>query len=107
MQSFADEELGRAYDWRLIKWVWSYVRPYRRLFLLSIILMPLNSAFALAQPYIFKLTIDIFLARTKTARPRWFEPIINHTHGHGLLAIGLLYLVLLIGEVASFYGQFY
>src|SRR5262249_38992669 len=92
---------------RLVKWVWSYVHPYRRLFLLSIVLMPLNSAFALAQPYVFKLTIDIFLAKTRTAAPRWFRPIINHSHGHGLLAMGLLYLVLLVGEVASFYGQFY
>jgi len=107
MQQFADEEFGRAYDWRLMKWVWSYVRPYRGLFLLSVILMPLNSAFALAQPYIFKLTIDIFLANTKTAGPRWVQPIINHSHGYGLLTMGLLYLVLLIGEVASFYGQFY
>src|SRR5437660_11775930 len=100
MQPLADEELGRPYDWRLVKWVWSYVRPYRRLFLLSIILMPLNSAFALAQPYIFKLTIDVFLAKTKAAAPRWVQPIINHSRGHGLLAMGLLYLILLIGEVA-------
>jgi ATP-binding cassette subfamily B protein len=107
MEPVADEELGRAYDWRLMKWVWSYVRPYRGLFLLSIVLMPLNSAFALAQPYIFKLTIDIFLTRTKTAGPRWLVPISSHSHGHGLLAMGLLYLILLIGEVASFYGQFY
>jgi ATP-binding cassette, subfamily B, multidrug efflux pump len=107
MEPFSDEEFGRAYDWRLVKWVWSYVRPYRGLFLLSIVLMPLNSLFALAQPYVFKLTIDIFLARTRTAAPRWFEPVIDYSHGHGLLAMGGLYLVLLLGEVASFYGQFY
>jgi ATP-binding cassette subfamily B multidrug efflux pump len=107
MEPFAEEEFGRAYDWRLVKWVWSYVRPYRRLFFLSMVLMPLNSAFALAQPYIFKLTIDIFLAKARIAAPRWVAPIINHSHGHGLLAMGLLYLVLLAGEVASFYGQFY
>jgi ATP-binding cassette subfamily B multidrug efflux pump len=107
MQPFVEEEAGGAYDWRLVKWVWSYVRPYRRLFLLSIVLMPLNSAFALAQPYVFKLTIDIFLAKARTAAPRWLAPIVRHTDGHGLLVMGLLYLVLLAGEVASFYGQFY
>ena len=101
------EEFDRAYDWRLLKWVWSYVRPYRGLFFLSLVMMPLNSAFALAQPYIFKLTIDIFLARQKTAGPRWIEQLIDHSYGHGLLAMGLLYLLLLVGEVASFYGQFY
>src|SRR5215831_4322135 len=107
MEPLVEEEFGRAHDWRLVKWIWSYVRPYRRLFLLSMILMPLNSAFALAQPYVFKLTIDIFLAQAKIAVPGWFKPIINYSHGHGLLAMGLLYLVLLAGEVASFYGQFY
>ncbi len=107
MQSFADEESGRAYDWRLIKWVWSYVRPYRGLFFLSMILMPLNSGFALAQPYIFKLTIDLFLTRSKTAAPHWFQPIIKLSHGHGLVTMGVLYFFLLVGEVTSFYGQFY
>jgi ATP-binding cassette, subfamily B, multidrug efflux pump len=107
MEPLEEEEFGRAYDWRLVKWVWSYVRPYRGLFVLSMILMPLNSAFALAQPYVFKLTIDVFLAKTKVRAPHWFHPIIRYSHGHGLLAMGLLYFILLIGEVASFYGQFY
>jgi ATP-binding cassette, subfamily B, multidrug efflux pump len=107
MGPFADEEFDRAYDWRLLKWVWSYVRPYRGLFFCSILLMPLNSGFALAQPYVFKLTIDLFLTRSKTVAPPWLQPVINASHGHGLLAMGLLYLLLLVGEVTSFYGQFY
>src|SRR2546425_7383820 len=107
MQVAREDELGRVYDWRLLKWVWTYVSPYRRLFWLSVILMPLNSAFALAQPYVFKLTIDIFLAARKTAAPGWLKPILAASHGHGLLAMGAIYLLLLCGEVASFYGQFY
>lgn len=102
-----EESAGRVYDWRLLRWVWSYVRPYRALFWLSIILMPLNSAFVLAQPYVFKLTIDIFLAHRKGATPRWLEPLIASSHGYGLLLMGAMYLVLLLGEVSTFYGQFY
>lgn len=107
MVEAGEETAGRAYDWRLLKWVWSYVRPYRALFWLSIVLMPLNSAFVLAQPYVFKLTIDIFLVHRKGATPRWLEPLIAAMHGHGLLLMGAIYLVLLIGEVSTFYGQFY
>jgi ATP-binding cassette, subfamily B, multidrug efflux pump len=107
MQIAGEEELGRVYDWRLLKWVWSYVRPYRRLFWLSMLLMPLNSVLALTQPYILKLTIDIFLAARKTAAPAWLAPILRVSHGHGLLVMGALYLLLLIGELATFYGQFY
>ena len=50
MRIEAEEEIGRAYDARLLRWVWCYVQPYRRLFWLSVALMPLNSIFALLQP---------------------------------------------------------
>ncbi len=55
----------RIYDTHLIRWIWQFVKPYQRLFWISVVLMPLNSVFALAQPYIVKLTIDIFLAHRK------------------------------------------
>jgi ATP-binding cassette subfamily B protein len=97
----------RSYDWRLLGFVWSYIRPYRGVFWLSVALMPLNSIFVLIQPYIFKLTIDIFLAAHTTAAPRWLLPLLAASHGHGLLVMGALYLLLLLGEVTSFYGQFY
>ena len=51
MEIAPEEKLDRVYDLKLLKWVWSYVRPYRGLFFLSVVLMPLNSLFALAQPY--------------------------------------------------------
>ncbi|MGH7987877.1 MAG: ABC transporter ATP-binding protein, partial [Candidatus Binataceae bacterium] len=60
-----------------------------------------------AQPYIIKLTIDIFLAARKSAPPRWLRPALGAFHGHGLLVMGAIYLVLLVGEVTTFYGQFY
>ena len=40
----------RSRDVALVKFIWTYVRPYRGVFFLSVLLMPLNSAFALAQP---------------------------------------------------------
>jgi ATP-binding cassette, subfamily B, multidrug efflux pump len=107
MRYAAEEELGRVYDVRLLKWVWSFVRPYRRIFWISAALMPLNSAFALAQPYLVKLTIDIFLTAHRTAAPAWLRPILGLAPGHGLLAMAALYVFLLAGEFATFYGQFY
>ncbi len=101
------KDLGQVYDVRLIRWIWTFVRPYRRLFLFSLLLMPLNSAFALAQPYVVKLTIDIFLAARRSAPPRWLVPVFAAVGGHGLLAMGLIYAVLLTGEFVTFYGQFY
>jgi ATP-binding cassette subfamily B multidrug efflux pump len=107
MPAESDDRSIRSYDWRLLGFVWRYIRPYRGLFWMSVILMPLNSIFALVQPYIFKLTIDIFLAAHTTAAPHWLLPILTASHGHGLIVMGALYLLMLLGEVTSFYGQFY
>ena len=51
-----------AYDARLIRRLWHYVRPYRREFYAACAFLPLTSAFALAQPYILKLAIDEYIA---------------------------------------------
>lgn len=107
MQVAAEEQLGRVYDVKLLKWAWSYVRPYRNLFWMSVLLMPLNTLFALAQPYIFKLAIDSFLASHRSTPPPWLRSVLTLWPGHGLLLMGGFYLVLLVGEVISFYGQFY
>jgi ATP-binding cassette, subfamily B, multidrug efflux pump len=107
MQVAAEEKLGQVYDLKLLRWVWSYVHPYRRFFYLSVVLMPMNSAFALAQPYIWKLTIDLFLTHARTRPPGWLRPILEMFGSHGLLAMGFVYLLLVMGEFSTFYGQFY
>src|SRR6266481_4065983 len=107
MEVEREEELGRVYDSRLLRFVWGYVRPYRSLFFLSMLLMQLNIIFALVQPYIFKLTIDLFLTGRRISPPRWLMPMLTAAGGHGLPLMGALYLGLLLGEVATFYGQFY
>ena len=107
MEIAAEEKLGRVYDLKLLRWVWSYVHPYRRLFFLSVVLMPLNSLFALAQPYIWKLTIDLFLTHHRTVAPGWLRPVLTAFGPHSLLAMGFVYLLLVAGEFSTFYGQFY
>jgi ATP-binding cassette, subfamily B, multidrug efflux pump len=107
MRIEAEEQLERGYDSRLLRWVWQYVRPYRGLFWLSVALMPLNTVFALLQPYVIKLTIDIFLAARRSGPPAWLAPAIRHSHGHGMIVMGALYVILLLGEFVTFYGQFY
>src|SRR5260221_2717674 len=105
METAPEEKLGRVYDLRLLKWVWSYVRPYRRLFFLSAVLMPLNSLFALAQPYVWKLTIYLFLTHNRAMPPGWLRPLLNAFGSHGLLAMGFVYLLLEAGGFSAFYGK--
>ncbi|HYA36535.1 MAG TPA: ABC transporter transmembrane domain-containing protein, partial [Candidatus Binataceae bacterium] len=108
---------GRGVDIRLLKFVWTYIRPYQNLFWISAILMPLSTACALAQPYVIKIAIDLFLAKPRatsssralqTPVERLLGPILVRLGGgYGLVGIGELYLILIVAEFASFYGQFY
>jgi len=61
----------------------------------------------LAQPYIVKLTIDIFLAHHKVAPPHWLASALAYAGDRGLLVMAAIYLMLVLGEFATFYGQFY
>jgi len=107
MQVAQEDKLARGYDLRLLQWVWSFIRPYRRMFFFSVLLMPVNSFFGLLQPYIIKVTIDLFLASRRTAPPRLLAPLLSASHGHGIVVMGLVYIFLLAGEFASFYGNFF
>jgi ATP-binding cassette, subfamily B, multidrug efflux pump len=97
-----------SYDWGLLKWIWTFVRPYRRLFFASLILMPLNTCFSLGQPYMIKLTIDLFISpRAGHHPPRWLAPALAAAGSHGLAVMGAIYALLLLGEFCCFFGQFY
>jgi ATP-binding cassette, subfamily B, multidrug efflux pump len=108
-----EDEIERAeralttYDWGLLRWIWGFVRPYRRLFFISVVLMPLNTAFSLAQPYMIKLTVDLFLSPAGHHPPRWLAPMLRAAGPHGLAMMGAIYAVLLLGEFSTFFGQFY
>jgi ATP-binding cassette subfamily B protein len=87
-----EEALGKAYDARLMRRLWQYIRPYRGWFLLSLACLPLTSLFTLAQPYLLKLAIDRYIA-TKDLL--------------GLSHMGLLYAGTIAGDFVFFYLQYY
>jgi ATP-binding cassette subfamily B protein len=88
----ADEvELGRAYDARLLRRLWTFIRPYRREFWLATLCLPAISTFALAQPYILKLAIDRYIATR---------------HGTGLGTMAAWYLGAVLAEVLFLYAQY-
>ncbi len=87
-----EDALGKAYDARLARRLWGFVRPYRGLFALSILLLPISSALMLTQPYILKLAIDRHVATGDA---------------DGLALMGMVYLAAIIGECCFFYAQYY
>src|SRR5947207_7997001 len=92
-EGFEQEEiLGKAYDLRLIRRLWQFIIPYKRLFLWSLLLLPLQQALGLAQPYLMKIGIDQYIA----GKDLW-----------GLQGVMLLFLAALIGETVTVFAQYY
>jgi ATP-binding cassette subfamily B protein len=64
-----EDALGRAYDARLMRRLWQYLRPHRRLVLFSTLLLPPLTFLQLVQPYLLKEAIDqSILPETGTVR---------------------------------------
>src|SRR5574341_1400054 len=90
--AFQEEILGKAYDLRLIQRLWRFILPYKLLFLLSMLLLPVQQAFGLAQPYLMKIGIDQYIA----GRDLW-----------GLQSVMLFFFGALIGETVTVFAHYY
>ncbi|HSQ13759.1 MAG TPA: ABC transporter ATP-binding protein [Candidatus Deferrimicrobium sp.] len=87
-----EEVLGKAYDLRLIRRLWKFIIPYKRLFYLTMLLLPLQQACGVAQPYVMKIGIDQYIA----GKDLW-----------GLQNVMLLFLAALIGETVAAFAHHY
>jgi ATP-binding cassette subfamily B protein len=86
------EELGKAYDARLVRRLWRYVRPYRAIFWSALLLSPVNQAFSLVQPYLLMVGIDRYVGAQDVV---------------GLRRLAVFFAVAVVGEFFSYYGQSY
>jgi ATP-binding cassette subfamily B protein len=85
-----DEVLGKAYDAVLMRRLLVYLRPYWRQVLVAFAAIVVWAGVALAQPYLFKVAIDRYIAQ-------------GQLDGLGWLAV--LYVVSLIVAFAAEYTQ--
>jgi ATP-binding cassette subfamily B multidrug efflux pump len=76
---------GDAFNVSLLKRVFQYVKPYRRIFILSIVLTILLALIAPARPFLIQHTLDNYIMKG---------------HYNGLLAMTILMLVLLVLQAA-------
>jgi ATP-binding cassette subfamily B multidrug efflux pump len=87
-----EDVLGKAYDFALLNRLWPFVRPYRRAFFASLLLLPVLSELLVAQPRVIRGAIDKgILGRDPSA--------INRA--------ALVLAVLLLGEFAVRFVQVY
>ena len=102
-QSFfqEDEILGKAYDARLVRRLYRYMRPYRMLFFGAVALSLFGVVNDLLGPLITQVAIDHFIAPSST---RGLTPT-SRANGVLLLAVAYL-LVLLIGFTVRYFQNF-
>lgn len=84
-----EEALGRAYDARLMRRLLAYVRPYRRLVVVSLTLLLVEGALQLVGPFLTRHVIDVAIP--------------NGDEGFILTAAGL-FVVALLAQFACSYG---
>jgi len=87
----AEAIVPSAYDARLVRRLWQFVRPYRRDFFFGCAFLPLTAAFALAQPYVLKVAIDRYIVGGDAV---------------GIAASAWIYGFLFIAELACLYVQY-
>ena len=87
-----EAELGKAYDARLVRRLWTYVRPYKAIFWGAVLLSPVSQTLSLVQPYLLKLGIDGYVMRGDV---------------EGLRTLALLFAGAIVGEFVSQYWQQY
>ncbi len=89
---YREADLGRAYDGRLMRRLWGYIRPFRSTFIASLLCLPVTAGLSLLQPYLLKVAIDEYVSVADT---------------RGLLVIAVLYAISMIGEFTFLYLQYY
>lgn len=58
---YEEEKLGKTYDSKLMKRLFLYIKPYRRLIILSVALLIVITVFDLSLPYLTKIAIDRYI----------------------------------------------
>jgi ATP-binding cassette, subfamily B, multidrug efflux pump len=87
-----EDKLGKGYDSKLMSRLLQYLKPYRKYVALALTLLVISSAFGLAGPYLVKIAIDNYIAASD------FD---------GLQQIAIIYLLFLLVQFFTDYGQLY
>ena len=88
-----EEALGKVYDLDLLRRLWPFVRPYKGLVLVSLVLIPLRGLLEVAPPLIIGAALNYIVEGEVTSAvpwlDRWLEP------PFGLPPLGWLFVIVL------------
>jgi ATP-binding cassette subfamily B protein len=100
-----EEALGKVYDTRILRRLFRYLRPYRRLVAVSVVLLMLSSLVQTAGPYLTKIVIDRYLNPKPV--PSLLDGYLSADRWAGLNQVTLLYLAVLLLTFIFAYAQTY
>ena len=86
-----EEVLGKAYDWKLMKRLLKYARPFWALLTVSILLLIVITGLELLNPYLVKIAIDDHISGYK--RPRIEIPVEAATTQDGIVLDDYIYVL--------------
>ncbi len=103
-----EEVLGKAYDSRLMRRLLVYMKPYRAVVAVSLVLLLVDSLLQIIGPLLTKLAVDRYLVPTKHSQTFPFvDAWLSHNPWTGLSQLAGVYLaVVLLGFLFDF-GQTY
>ena len=97
-----DDIIGKAYDGRLVRRLWGFVRPYQMLFYGAMALSFVAVAVDLLAPYITQVAIDTYI------RPVGHSTLTPVERANGVFGMSVLFLgVLVVGFVLRYLQNFF
>ena len=102
-----EEVLGKAYDSRLMKRLLVYLKPYKAVVAISLVLLLVDSLLQIIGPLLTKLAIDRYLVPVHTHTWKILDQWLSHNPWTGLTQLAGLYIaVIALGFLFDF-GQTY
>ncbi len=100
-----EEALGKVYDTRILRRLVGYLRPYRRLVAVSVVLLIFSSLVQTVGPYLTKIAIDRYLNPQPV--PSLLDGYLSADRWAGMNQVTLLYLAVLLLSFVLAYAQTY
>lgn len=101
-ESMQDEQaIGKAYDSQLLRRLWTYISPHRKLVWISLTLLPVIAGVEIVQPLVLKYGIDNNLAKQSLDGLVWVALAFALTLvAHGVFQYAYLYILNITGQRA-------
>ena len=103
-----EEVLGKAYDSRLMRRLLTYMRPYKLVVSISLVLLLFDSLLQIIGPLLTKLAVDRYLVPSQGAQTfPWLNQWLSRDPWTGLSQLAMLYMAVVVFGFVFDFGQTY